>query len=182
MRNVFSTLLIECYKDLRQSQSLQGIPNKLAGEYMYRWPEITSTWFINIKLGGCPHNNRAHLAHLYRPQIKLFLHKNNRELIDFKSSPAYALLRFQCTLFTSSITLQVTFLTWVASEEVMLSISSSKLVVPTVTNTVFMSAQRNRPGFRNLRTSIFISSTYSYCSSRPDSYFRFAADGVTTMT
>lgn len=66
------------------NQSLQGIPNKLTGEYMYRWP--------NIKVGGCPHNNRAHLAHLYRSQIKVFLHKNNRELIDFKSSPAYALL------------------------------------------------------------------------------------------
>lgn len=145
------------------NQSLQGIPNKLTGEYMYRWPEITSTWFLNIKLGGCPHNNRAHLAHLYWSQIKVFLHKNNRELID-------------------SITPQVTFLTWVASEEVMLSISSSKLVVPTVTNTVFMSAQRNCPGFLNLRTSVFISSTSSSCTRRPDSYFRFRADGVTAMT
>lgn len=166
------------------NQSLQGIPNKLTGEYMYRWPEITSTWFLNIKLGGCPQNNRAHLAHLYWSQIKVFLHKNNRELIDFKSSTAYALLIsvVYCTLFTSSITPQVTFLTWVASEEVMLSISSSKLVVPTVTNTVFMSAQRNCPGFLNLRTSVFISSTSSSCTRRPDSYFRFRADGVTAMT
>lgn len=85
------------------NQSLQGIPNKLTGEHMYRWPEITSTWFLNIKLGGCPHNNRAHLAHLYRSQIKVFLHKNNKELIDFKSSTAYALLISVVSLHTIHI-------------------------------------------------------------------------------
>lgn len=121
------------------NQSLQGIPNKLTGEYMYRWPEITSTStsVFKHKTGRLS----AQYQSTFSPLISV-TDKSNRELIDFKS---WWFQWFHCTLFTSSITPQVTFLTWVASEEVMLSISSSKLVVPTVTNTVFMSAKL--PGF-----------------------------------